>query len=869
MGLVSHTFRALLAMSKKRPWEPLLIILAIIVANAGLVTVLLINKGAEQGELVSTQSTLFNNAMVVAKKGEVFTKRDYAALRRHGFTQLVAFSQQDISVQCPSVNAHNANQASSTSEATTLRLIGIDAQALLSLKESKSENGAQRTSALLGSSRYFSASTNNAPSIATLAHPTIADTISCNIVEITAFAPSVREHAAPTTLQLTTQPTQRLAISTISYAPRQSLVIALSDFYTQGRTLRKVPLSGALLITPLSDTGIQRLTTHLPSHLMLQRPPALTDTGSLPDSFKLNLWAMGILMSVVSLFIILNALNLMYRTRLPNVVRLRQLGIPPSTISVSLLCELLLYCVIGCAIGLLVGFNGAIFLSPILTTTFSSLFNSLFVTPNVALLSLFFQCVLVTFIALAGFSLLSAKQIKHALNKRSTTPYATPASSKVVIGTALSLVTFYLGLRMVSSTLDALLFVGFVLVISCILVIFWLPLVTRFIEHLTPKNKPILHYIAASTHGLSHKAKLAISAFFIALTANVGMNVMTDSFREATESWLSQRLDAPAYLYSESKVDALQLPDDITAVPVYRRRAVAHIDDVAVPVRLRSFEESEKAQLTLVLQNAVTNSTQHFANGKGVYINQQFAFKYNVRPGDMVALTPLDNTPPGSTSSDNTDITSAIFNAIKQQQWEVLGIYPDYGNIHAQVLLPQRLFNAPSTFSGVVSLNGNITPHQTMLNAQGTLYTRDALLRLSMDTFDKTFVLTHGLNITTLLVAGLAFAISLSMLAMGNQSQLSVLSALGVSARRIKAALFAQYLSLCIITTLLAIPFGLFLAWAFITLVNRYAFHWVYPLILDVSVIANSALFGVITVLVILLLPLGKIKQKVDLRQEW
>ena len=156
-----------------------------------------------------------------------------------------------------------------------------------------------------------------------------------------------------------------------------------------------------------------------------------------------------------------------------------------------------------------------------------------------------------------------------------------------------------------------------------------------------------------------------------------------------------------------------------------------------------------------------------------------------------------------------------------------------------------------------------------MLNKQGTLYTRDALLRLSMDTFDKTFVLTHGLNITTLLVAGLAFAVSLSMLALGNQSQLSVLGALGVSAARIKAALFAQYLSLCIITTLLAIPFGLFLAWAFITLVNRYAFHWVYPLVLDVSVIANSALFGVGTVLVILLLPLGRIKQKVDLRQEW
>lgn len=864
MGLFSHTFRAFLAMSKKRPWEPLLIVLAIIVANAGLVTVLLINKGAEQGELVSKQSTLFSNAVVVAKKGEVFTKRDYAHLRRVGYTQLVAFSQQNANVQCASPVAQRATPFSSTSEAATFSLIGIDAQALLSLKDSQSVKEATGAVALFASPRESMVGKHNTSisSMGALVHPTIVDTVTCQTVDVTSATSPLQEQVDTKTPRIT----QQLAISTSDYAPRDSLIMALSDYYTQGRTLKNTPLSGAVFMTALSDADSQQLLTYLPKHLTIQRPPTLTDTGSLPDSFKLNLWAMGILMSVVSLFIILNALNLMYRTRLPNIVRLRQLGIPPRTISISLLCELFLYCVIGCAIGLVIGFNGAVLLSPILSSTFSSLFNSLFVTPNVALLSLFFQSVLVTFLALAGFSLLPAKQIKYALNKRSTAPPAAPTVSKVLIGTAVSLLTFYLGLYLVGSTLEALLFIGYVLVISCLLIIVWLPFLTKLIERYTPKNRPILHYIAASTNGLSHKTKLAISAFFIALTANVGMNVMTDSFREATESWLSQRLDAPAYLYTERTVEALQLPNDITAVPVYRRRAEANIGDVAAPIRLRSFLESESAQRTLVLQDAVSNSAQRFASGKGVYINQQFAFKYKVTPGEIVTLTPIDNPSSDNTSSDNT---RAVFNAIKQQQWEVLGIYPDYGNIHAQALLPQRLFNAPSTFSGVVSLSGNVTPHHAMLNKQGTLYTRDALLRLSMDTFDKTFVLTHGLNITTLLVAGLAFAVSLSMLALGNQSQLSVLGALGVSAARIKAALLAQYLSLCIITTLLAIPFGLFLAWAFITLVNRYAFHWVYPLILNVSVIANSALFGVGTVLVILLLPLGRIKQKVDLRQEW
>ena len=51
-------------MSRVRPWEPLLIMFAIILANAGLITVLLINEGASQGELVNGQSSLFSLSLI-------------------------------------------------------------------------------------------------------------------------------------------------------------------------------------------------------------------------------------------------------------------------------------------------------------------------------------------------------------------------------------------------------------------------------------------------------------------------------------------------------------------------------------------------------------------------------------------------------------------------------------------------------------------------------------------------------------------------------------------------------------------------------------------------------------------------------------
>lgn len=137
-----------------------------------------------------------------------------------------------------------------------------------------------------------------------------------------------------------------------------------------------------------------------------------------------------------------------------------------------------------------------------------------------------------------------------------------------------------------------------------------------------------------------------------------------------------------------------------------------------------------------------------------------------------------------------------------------------------------------------------------------------------MQTFDRTFVLTDGLNITTLLVAGVAFAVSLTVLTIGSAAQLSVLRALGVSQLKVKASLFAQYLLLCFISALLAIPFGVYLANVFIQQVNRHAFNWVYPLSLNIQVILSSVGLSLLIVSLVLLLPLGKLKPKIDLRQE-
>ena len=882
---------------------------AIIFANAGLITVLLINEGASQGELVNGQSSLFSGSVVTASEGYILTKAHYAKARIGGATQLIAFAQKEYPFYCEqsddNINRADTGRAGADADrakasARSLILLGIDTQALYSypFDNTNGENGRESRDStkniansgigLFNGIANQTASTLKyeqvAPAITAGVHPLTMAKLACNNVSI------AKTDIAATTLNHAT-PRFQLGISTA--VPKDNILVSIADFYRQDVTTETLALSGFISLTPLSKEQIKDLKSSIPVPINVQQlNNSQQDTGSLPDSFKLNLWAMGALMAVVALFIVLNALNLMYRTRLPNIIRLRQLGIASRYLTIGLLIELFLYCLVSVPIGCALGFYAASMLSPIISGTFSSLFDAVFVTPNASLLTTLSLSVCITFLALGIFALLPAKQLSGALSVNNVK--AAPAFTKrfVICTTLAGLSLLLVAQWFVSSTLHALLFVALLLLVSCTLVILWLPLLANWVVSITPTHKPVLHFIIASTAQLSSRTKLAVCAFFIALTANIGMNVMTDSFRSATESWLTQRLYAPAYLYTDVPLSEIALPEGAVATPLLRLQGKLAGNKLesskanAFAVSISSYPTHNEGKLAFVVDSEVQNAWTKFEKGKGVYINQQLAFAHDIEIGDTLTINSIaaENVASGNITSRNIASGNTYskmtndhyFNSTPS--FNVLGIYPDYGSMRSQILLPLSQFNRATigdeAFSGVLAISYNneeksaYLTNTDILDAQGNLFTRDELLKLSMDTFDKTFILTDGLNITTLLVAGIAFAVSLSILSLSNASSLSVLRALGVSKTRVKLSLLGQHIFLCILTALLAVPFGIYLAYVFIFQVNRLAFNWVYPLSIDAGVIITSVAVSLGIICLVIALPLGRMKPKVDLRQD-
>ena len=102
----------------------------------------------------------------------------------------------------------------------------------------------------------------------------------------------------------------------------------------------------------------------------------------------------------------------------------------------------------------------------------------------------------------------------------------------------------------------------------------------------------------------------------------------------------------------------------------------------------------------------------------------------------------------------------------------------------------------------------------------------------SLSVFERTFTVTDALNILTLSVAGFAILMSLLTLAGMRLPQLAPVWALGLTRARLGRLELLRAVLLALLTTVLALPLGLALAWALLAVVNVAAFGWRLPMYL-------------------------------------
>lgn len=820
-----------------------MLIASLLVATCGLSTVLIINASAKQSYTDNSTFLISNVKFQVIPKSAkaILSKQDYAHLRKLGFSQLIAVAQASTHIYAEQQRVSNRR----------IDVTGIDTIALLPLMgNANADNGVSFSP--VDQSGMLAAIPFSMP--AGIVHPSLLAELVSN-TKLSNVSSSSKNFSIPYEKSNVESTDVIRTISLPTLIPLEDaslgndLVTDITEFYRlfPGSNLNSLFFISAKTGQELEQV-VERLEVALPSHLRVVSMNNGMQQGELTESFHMNLLAMALLMFVVCLFIVINAVNLLINARMPWFKICRQLGFPRQVIFLSQIIEIVLITFVASCAGIYLSIHLSNIVAPTVQATIEGLYGVEVGFGNTSLLSLFLQ---VFGISVCGS--IAATFAPFSLSNQSL--YSSQSNTDLIGNQAKWERNFWLlsalfcllafAILYAAISLWLLLVATAILILSgCSLLLANYSRVIQAVFRLIPASFVMLRISTKQSAALSGKTKVACCAFFIAATSNIGMNLMVDSFRGATVSWLESRLATDYYLYYEGNVDIAELGRKAD-VEVYQRFENT-ISYKGTPLQQYSYPTTKQFKDAMVFYKieSIESAWKAFQETNGVFVNQQFAFEYNLDLNDTISL-------PHPTTQQTSD-------------YVVQGIIYDFGNPYRQILLPLYQFDSSISKSTIYSINTDaqgIERFKKLLDKHGiesekSVLNSEQLLAISKTAFDRTFIITDGLNIVTLLVAALSLACAIVVLMNDLRPQNMLIRSFGVSAIKTQFLALFQYFLLCLIALIFATPFGILLSWVLIFEINLQAFQWTYPLQIDVFKVLQVYGVSLSIVLCIIALPI-------------
>jgi putative ABC transport system permease protein len=598
--------------------------------------------------------------------------------------------------------------------------------------------------------------------------------------------------------------------------------VLVVDIGAAQRLLKKPDQISRLLIGHARTRRVP-LETVVGGQLRLVEPNAESDLERLTDSFHLNLTAFGLLSFVVGLFIVNSAIGLAFEQRLPMLRTLRACGVSARMLNTVLVIELVSLALAAGLVGLVCGYLIAASLLPDVAASLRGLYGAqipgqLTLKPEWWVEGL----VISTLGALAAAAASLAKAIRLPV-LAAAQPYAWQQAQHrwLILQGALALAMFaaaggllWFGDSLVSGfAVLAALLLGAALALPAILewVLFW--------GQRSARRALAIWFWADSRQQLSGLS-LALMALLLALAVNVGVGTMVETFSRTFVGWLDGRLAADVYINASDDAQATKIKAWLRQRPEVDAilpggRADSQIN--GAPIEILGIPDHATYREHWPLLQSSENAWIRLRPGDAGFVSEQLARRMNIGLGDRIEVA----APGGNWTL------------------EVIGIYADYGNPKGQVAvnfgaLTRRFPEIPQTRLGLrvapAAVPALITELQNKFGLDGRNLLDQATLKAeSLRIFNRTFAVTAALNVFTLGVAGIALLTSLLTLSNSRLPQLAPLWAIGITRQRLAGIELLKTMSVALITTLLALPLGLLVAWCLIAIVNVKAFGWRLP----------------------------------------
>jgi putative ABC transport system permease protein len=557
--------------------------------------------------------------------------------------------------------------------------------------------------------------------------------------------------------------------------------------------------------------------------LRLVEPDAESDLERLTDSFHLNLTAFGLLSFVVGLFIVNSAIGLAFEQRLPMLRTLRACGVSARMLNIVLVAELVSLALVAGIVGLICGYLIAASLLPDVAASLRGLYGAqipgqLTLKPEWWLAGIIIS--IVGALAAATTSLVKAIRLPVLATAQ---PYAWQQAQHrwLILQSALALIV--LGAAGLFLRYGDSLVSGFAVLAALLLgAALGLPAILERVLALGQRSaqRALSVWFWADSRQQLSGLSLALMALLLALAVNVGVSTMVESFSRTFVSWLDGRLAADVYVNAADNTQAAEIKAWLRERPEVEAilpggRAETQLG--GGPIEILGLPDHATYRDRWPLLESTANAWVRLRPGDTGFISEQLARRLKLKIGDRIEVP----APGGNWTID------------------VIGIYADYGNPKGQIAvnfaaLTRRFPEIPLTRLGLrvapAAVPALISALQEKFGLDGRNLVDQATLKAeSTRIFNRTFAVTAALNAFTLGVAGVALLTSLLTLGNSRLPQLAPLWAIGITRRQLAAIELLKTMSVALITTLLALPLGLLVAWCLIAVVNVKAFGWRLP----------------------------------------
>ena len=588
-----------------------------------------------------------------------------------------------------------------------------------------------------------------------------------------------------------------------------------------------------LAVGKIDPVAYRRLEDMLPSELELIENQQHIDLRELTESLHSHLTAMSLLSFAVGLFIVFNAVRFSLWYRRATLLDLRLMGCTTEQLFTAILLETLLWSLLGALLGFALGILVANALLPGLGASLQSLYDAtvdaeLGLSPitllqawSITLLGLVWALAWPLYRQLRQSSLQAGSSLEIQRDE------AAVRQRLVLVAAILTLLAWF-GYQRIETVNQGFAVLGLMLFAAAWLLPALLAAGLRLAAVLVPRRNLLMRWILSDGRAQLPAFRSAMMALLLALTANLGVGTLVDSFRDAFVGWLELRQSADIYLRAPrlasrelepSPANAAWLVDSHHRIGVSTRWG-------GRPTLVRGIDPQAPDSLELPLSLWQGESPQEARriwreqSGK-VLVNEQVHFLAGVGIGEQIELETDSGT----------------------RKYEVVGVFYDYGNPYFQFYLPTRELASHwrHYYSRGIALwlkadNGDAmrqaeTVLQELGAQPGDWISQAEVRRLSLGIFDRTFAITAAMNGLTMLVAAIALLASLLAILQERLPEFAQWRALGLRQSEQLLLVVIPLLIFCALAWLLAIPLGALLSWILIYKVNIVSFGWSMPLV--------------------------------------